>query len=58
MDKKPDKLTVKKVKQDFELMKKELQNSRKSNQTIKNQFTIYSNKVNQVLTPEKRKFRN
>ena len=53
MDKKPDKLTVKKVKQDFELMKKELQNSRKSNQTIKNQFTIYSNKVNQVLTPEK-----
>ena len=40
----PNKLTVKKVKQDFELMKKELQNSRKSNQT-----TIYYKMFLQII---------
>ncbi len=53
MDKKKDKYTTEKVKQDFEKIKKELQNSKKSNQTVKTQLTIYSNKINNVLTPEK-----
>ena len=53
MDKKKDKFTIEKVKQDFEKIKKELQNSKKSNQTVKTQLTIYSNKINNVLTPEK-----
>ena len=53
MDKKKDKYTIEKVKQDFEKIKKELQNSRKSNQTVKTQLIIYSNKINNVLTPEK-----
>jgi len=51
--KKNDKFIIEKIKQLYDIRKKDLLISKKANQTFKTQYIFYSNRLNNVLDPDK-----
>ena len=51
--KKNDKLTIAKIKQLYDIRKKDLHISIQSNQTFKTQYLFYSKRINNILEPDK-----